>query len=339
MVEVTLAQLAALTGGKVGAGDPASVYTGVNGLKEAGISDISFYADRKFLPELRKTRAGVVLMAADPGEVPPGCAVIQCASPSLGFAAAVKCFAPVHTPFTPGIHPSAVVHPTAVVDATTVQVGPLAIIEAGVTIGRGSSIGAGCFIGEHCRIGEDCVLHARVTVYHRCVLGDRVRIHSGAVVGSDGFGYEFVGGVHCKIDQTGIVQIDADVEIGANSTVDRARFGCTHIGEGCKIDNLVMIAHNVVLGRHVVVVAQAGIAGSTRIGDYTIIAAQAGVAGHLEVAAQTIVTGGSAVTASIKSKGTYAGFPVQPIREHQKQQVFVRQLPEIVGRLRKLENP
>jgi UDP-3-O-[3-hydroxymyristoyl] glucosamine N-acyltransferase len=169
------------------------------------------------------------------------------------------------------------------------------------------------------------------------VLGDRVRLHSGVVIGADGFGYEFIGGIHQKIDQVGIVQIDNDVEIGANTTVDRARFGRTWIGAGTKIDNQVMIAHNCIIGKHVIIVAQVGIAGSTRLGDYGVIAAQSGIAGHLDIAPEVTITGGAGVTRDLPEKGVYSGHPAIPMKVYQKQQVYVRNLAKLFDRVRALE--
>lgn len=336
-MEITLEQLAVLTQGTILQGDPQLVLKGFAGLRESGAEDLSFFANERYINDLRRTKAGAVLVAAGFSELPDGIAAIACASASAAFAEVVKRFTPPPRAMRPGVHPAAVVHPGAKLNPERVCIGPCAVIEEGVVIGDGTEIGPGCVIGEGARIGRDCLLHAHVTIYRHCVLGDRVRLHSGVVIGADGFGYEFQAGAHQKIDQVGIVQIDNDVEIGANTTVDRARFGRTWIGEGCKIDNQVQIAHNCVLGRHVIVVAQAGIAGSTRIGDYCIIAAQAGVAGHLDVAPQVTVTAQAGVTRDIKEKGAYSGTPAQPTKVYQKQQVHVRNLPELSERLRRLE--
>ena len=337
-MEITLEQLAALTQGVILRGDPQALLTGIAALREASAGDLSFYGNERYLNDLRRTRAGAVLVPEGTGADSTAVALVACANPSAAFAEVVKRFRTPPREFRPGIHPAAVVHPSARVDAAKVCIGPCAVIEAGVEIGDGTEIGPGCVVGENAKIGRDCLLFPRVTVYHHCVLGDRVRLHSGAVIGSDGFGYEFIAGRHEKIDQVGIVQIDSEVEIGANTTVDRARFGRTWIGEGCKIDNQVQIAHNVVLGRHVIVVAQAGIAGSTRVGDYTVIAAQAGIAGHLEVGPQITIAGRGGVTRDVTEKGVYAGYPVQTMRDYQRQQVMVRQLPELAARLKRLED-
>ena len=191
--------------------------------------------------------------------------------------------------------------------------------------------------GKARKIGRNCLLHPRVTLYHHTVLGDRVCLHAGVVLGADGFGYEFIDGCHRKIDQIGIVQIDDDVEIGANTTIDRARFGKTWIRQGAKIDNQVQIGHNVVLGRHCVVVAQVGIAGSTAIGDYTVIAAQAGIAGHLELGPQLVIGARAGVTKSILEKGHYMGYPAGPAAEVRKQWVHIRKIGGLLQRVSTLE--
>lgn len=336
-MEITLAQLAALTRGTILNGEADLLLTGFGGLRESSAGDVSFFGNERFVNDLRRTKASAVLVGQDFTETVPGVALVACANASAAFAEIVKRFTPPPREFRPGIHPAAVVDPSAGLNRDKVCIGACAVVEAGAEIGDGTEIGAGCFVGAQVKIGRDCLLFPRVTVYDHCVLGDRVRLHSGVTIGADGFGYEFSGGRHQKIEQVGIVQIDNDVEIGANSTVDRARFGRTWIGEGTKIDNLVMIAHNCILGRHVIVVAQAGIAGSTRIGDYCIIAAKAGIAGHLDIAPRITIAGQTAVTRDLTDKGVYMGRPAQLRKDHQTQQVLVRRLPDLFERVKKLE--
>ncbi len=335
-MQVTLAQLAELTGTVVHRGDPTWVCTGFAALKEATSGDCTFYAGEKFLPDLRSTTAGVVIAAAEES-VPAACAVLIAAEPAAVFSSLVAKFSPPPAVYRPGVHASAIIAPGVVLDPAKVSIGPLVVVEAGARIGEGTTIGAGSFIGEGAKIGRDCVLQAHVTVYRHCEVGDRVRLHSGVVIGSDGFGYEFRDGVHQKVEQVGIVQIDDDVEIGANTTVDRARFGRTHIGKGTKIDNLVQIAHGAKIGQHVIIVSQAGIAGSAVVGDYCIIAAQAGVGGHISISPGIVIAGKSGVTRSLTEKGVYHGYPVQPMQEYSRQQVLVRKLPEMAARIKALE--
>lgn len=336
-MEITLEQLTALVQGTLVSGDAQTKLTGFGGLRESGAGDLSFFANERYLNDVRRTRASAVLVPQAFSEPVPGVALVACANPSAAFAEVVRRFMPPPREFRPGIHPAAVVHPSAKLDPARVSIGACAVVEAEAEIGEGTEIGPGCMVGEKVRIGRDCLLHPRVTVYAHCLLGDRVRLHSGVVIGGDGFGYEFIEGRHRKIDQVGMVQLDDDVEIGANSTVDRARFGRTWIGEGTKIDNLVMIAHNCVIGRHVIIVAQSGVAGSTRVGDYAVIAAQAGIAGHLDVAPGVTIAGRSGVTVDVKEKGIYAGMPVQSFKEYQVQQVLVRKLPDLFERVKRLE--
>ena len=212
-----------------------------------------------------------------------------------------------------------------------------AVILAGVTIGDGCDIGANCVISDDVILGKDCQIMANVSIRERCVLGDRVVLQPGVVIGSDGYGYEFSEGRHVKLDQVGIVEIGDDVEIGANSTIDRARFGKTLIGEGTKIDNLVQIGHNVVIGKHCLIVAQCGISGSALIGDYVTLAGQTGVAGHVTIGSKSLVAARSGVSKSIPGNDTYSGKPAIPMKEEMKILAHVRRLPKLVDRVKALE--
>ncbi len=323
--------------GTVVAGDGACLLTGVNSLTEAGPGDLSFFGNERYLPQFRKTRASAVLIPRGGPPAETTCALVEVENPSYAFAETMKRFAIPAPPFQPGIHPTAVIDDSAVFDRDAVCIGAQAVISAGATIGAGTEIGAGCFVGESVRLGEKCLLHPNVTVLRHSIVGNRVILHSGVVIGSDGFGFEPVDGRHRKIDQIGIVQIDDDVEIGANTAVDRARFGRTHIGEGTKIDNLVQIAHNVVVGRHCLIAGQAGIAGSTRIADRVVIAAQAGIAGHLELGSGVVITAQAGVNKSLSTPGQYLGYHAQPIRESLRILALQRQLPEMIDRIRALE--
>ncbi len=340
-MQISVSELAASLGGTLLSGSGETLLSGGNSLAEAGEEELSFFGNEKYLPALKTTRAGAVLV---PAAVPAGFApafahltLIAVENPSLAFARAMERFAPPAAPFTPGVHPTAVVSPEATLDPATVSIGPLAVIEAGVTIGAGTTIGAGGYVGNGVTIGGECLLHPRVTVLHGCRIGDRVILHSGVVVGSDGFGFEVVGGGREKVAQRGIVRIDDDVEIGANTCLDRARFGETRIGQGTKIDNLVQIAHNVVIGRHCVLAAQSGVAGSTRLQDGVIIAAQAGVAGHLELGSGVILTAQSGVNKSLREPGPYMGFHAEPLRKMLRILAVLHQLPDLLQRVRRLE--
>jgi UDP-3-O-[3-hydroxymyristoyl] glucosamine N-acyltransferase len=212
------------------------------------------------------------------------------------------------------------------------------VIGAGVRIGGGTVVGANSFIGEGSVLGANCHIHPSVTIRERSVLGARVILHSGVVIGGDGFGYTFENGRHVKIEHSGHVQIDDDVEVGANSTIDRARFGKTHIGEGTKIDNLVMIAHNVVVGAHSIIVSQTGISGSTTLGRYVTLAGQVGVAGHLHLGDRSTLTAQSGVTKDVPAGAVLSGRHAVPIREALKLEALTRRLPELAARLKSLED-
>lgn len=329
-------ELAALVGGSFATeqNEDLSIH-GVASISEAGPNDITFLGNPKYLPALRSCRAGAVLVSPDFSEsVTP--IVIRVENPSVAFAQLVERFTPEPIVFPPGIHPTAVIGADVQLgEGVCVQAN--VVIEPGAKIGAGSVIGALSYIGHGARIGAGTLLHSRVTVGERCVVGDRVILHSGVVLGSDGFGFELVAGRHSKIRQVGIVQVDDDVEIGANTTIDRARFGRTWIQEGTKIDNLVQIAHNVVIGKHCLIVAQVGIAGSVRLGNYVTLAGQVGVAGHLEVGDGVVVSAQSGISKNTPAAGLYMGTPMVPAAEYRDQVVHVRRLPKLIARVEALE--
>lgn len=335
-MELSFSQLIALVHGEA-LSVTDSLITGMNTLSQAVDGELSFFGNELYLAELRKTKASVILVPKGFSERYEGKGLVAVENPSAAFAEVMRRFSPPPREFIPGIHPSALIDPTAELNPDKVCIGPFAVIEAGAKIGDGTEIGAYSCVGRDAQLGNDCRLFPRVTVLDRSLIGDRVRLHSGVVIGADGFGYEFVNGKHSKIDQIGIVQIDNDVEVGANTTIDRARFGRTWIGEGTKIDNQVMIAHNCVIGKHAIVIAQAGIAGSSRVGDYAIIAAQAGVAGHLEIGPQVVVAAQAGVTKSLLKPGQYMGFPATPVKEMREMLVSQRRLPQLLTRIKDLE--
>ncbi len=237
----------------------------------------------------------------------------------------------------PGIDPSAVVAPSAEVHPSA-HIGPHCAVGARAQVGARSVLMGGNHIGNDARIGEDCRLHPQAVLYSQTVVGHRVTIHSGTVIGSDGYGYVFDEGRHRKVLQVGNVVIHDDVEIGANSAIDRAAFGSTVIGAGTKIDNLVHVAHNVVMGRHCLVMGQAGFAGSTQLGDYAVIASQSGIAGHLKLGNQSTVGAKSGVMRDVPDGGTVLGIPAMPDKQAKRQWVAVQHLPEMLRRLRELES-
>jgi UDP-3-O-[3-hydroxymyristoyl] glucosamine N-acyltransferase len=309
--------------------------TGVASLQEARSGDLTFFGNPRYLSQLRTSVASAVIVPLECREqVAP--VLLKVANPSVAFAAVVAAFAPAEALPEQGIHPSAVVATSAVI-GETVSIGPCVVIEEGVVIGEGSVIGAGSFIGRDTRFGENCRIHPRVTIRERSLLGNRVIIQSGAVIGSCGFGYELQEGRHVKIPQTGIVEIGDDVEIGANTTIDRARFGRTVIGEGTKIDNLVQIAHNVQIGSHTIICSQVGISGSTRVGSYVTLAGQVGLAGHLEIGDRAILGAQSGLSKNVPPGSLLIGAPAKPIKEWKQSNFYISQLHKLYDRVRKLE--
>jgi len=334
----TVRSLADHVGGTI-LGDGADVVvTGISELRSAQPDQISFLANTKYEPFARATRAAAILVnARDAANLSVTRIVV--ASPSQAFGKIAELFAPPPLVEDPGVHPTAVVAPDAVIGAGAV-VGPHAVISSGVRLGARVVIGANCFIGGQTTLGDDTRLYPLVTVRERSVIGARVILHSGAVIGADGFGYDFdpQKGRHVKIAHTGYVQIDDDAEIGANTTIDRGRFGRTHIGEGVKIDNLVMIAHNVTVGSHSIIVSQTGISGSTSLGRYVTLAGQVGLAGHLTIGDRATITAQSGINKDVPAGAVLAGRHAMSVRESLKVEALTRRLPELVERLKALED-
>ena len=329
----TLQELARTSGGEL-VGDPSLQITGAASLAEATPGEISFFANRKYVGLLRKTRASAVFVPVDFAE-PITPAQIRVANPTKAFEQVVLKFVPKQITFSPGIHPSAVIDASAEL-GERVSIQPHAVIQAGAKIGSDTIIGAGSYVGHETTIGSACLIYPLVTIRERSCIGSRVIIHSGAVIGADGFGFEMVDGRQQKIQQLGIVQIDNDVEIGANTTVDRARFGRTWIQEGVKIDNLVQIAHNVVIGKNSVIVAQTGISGSTRVGERVTMAGQVGIVGHVEIGDGTIIAAQSGVSKSIPG-GVWFGYPAGPIEETKQQIAWIHRLGKLFARVKEIE--
>lgn len=331
-----LSELAALVSGRV-EGDGATRISGVSGIREARKGDLSFIANDRYAPQIHLSRASAVVVGErTPGNSKP---MIRVKNPDLAFSKLVDVIGhPCATPRrpVPGVHPTAVLG-RRVVLGRDVSIGAYAVLEDGVKVGDRTVLYPHVFVGHNTVLGKDGLVYANVSVREHVRIGDRVIIHSNSVIGSDGFGFSTVKGVHHKIPQVGIVQIDDDVEIGAGVTIDRARFDRTWIGRGTKIDNLVQIAHNVVIGPHCVVTAQSGIAGSTRMGRNVTVAGQAGIAGHLEIGDNVLIAGRAGVSKSLPAGACVSGFPAQPHALELKLQGMVRKLPESVQRLEELE--
>lgn len=334
---LSLSELADRIDGTIIRGQAGSRFSGIAALDTAGPEEISFLGNERYVPQFLATKAGAVIVPAGHDFGNHHSALIAVANPSLAFAEVVRHFAASSKPFEPGVHPASHVDPSVLLDPSKVRIHPGAVVMAGAVIGDGTEIGPNAVIQEEARIGNDCQIGANVSIRERCVLGHRVAIQPGAVIGSDGYGYEFSDGRHVKIEQVGIVEIHDDVEIGANTTIDRARFGKTVIGQGTKIDNLCQIAHNVVIGKHCLIVSQSGLAGSCRIGDHVTVAAQSGVAGHVVIGEKAILSGRCGATTSLEGGMIYAGKPALPFREENKLQAHVRRLPKLVARVKALE--
>ena len=335
-MEITVSELAALVGGQLASGaDGSARISGAAALAEALPGEVTFFGNPKYLAHLRKSKAGAVLVPiAFAEEVAALC--IRCENPTLAFSKVVEKFAPPPVRFPPGVHPTAVVGAGVRLGAG-VSIQPYVVIEEGASVGAGTVIGAHSYIGHDAHIGGDCRFHPRVTVGARCVIGNRVILHSGVVLGSDGFGFELQSGRHVKIPQIGIVQIDDDVEIGANSSVDRARFGRTWIGEGTKIDNLIQVGHNVVIGKHCILCALTGVSGSTKIGNYVTLAGQVGTVGHVEIGDSVVVGAQAGVSKSLPEKQIYMGTPAVPAREWKEQVAQIHSLHKLRARIARLE--
>ncbi len=307
-------------------GDGSIEITGAAGLESAGPGQITFFGNPKLKPLLDATRASAVILPEDAPAIPR--AMLRTTHPYFQFARALTVFHPRPRP-APGVSPQASVAPDVVL-GEGVCIGPFTVIDRGVRIGARTIIGSHVAIGEQTMIGDDCEVRAHVSLRERITLGDRVIVYDGAVIGSDGFGYAPTPDKrYFKIPQVGTVVIEDDVEIGANSTIDRASMGETRIGAGTKIDNLVQVAHSCTIGRDVILSAQVGLAGSTTIEDRVTLAGQVGVAGHLTIGKGTIVTAQSGVPNSIPAGALYSGYPAIDNRDWRKASVLFARLPEL----------
>jgi UDP-3-O-[3-hydroxymyristoyl] glucosamine N-acyltransferase len=309
--------------------------SGVAALDLAGPEHLSFLASPKYAGRLKSSKAGAVIVS-DPTLAPERVQLVS-ADPYLALRGALLAFHRLVPDIAPGISPHAHVDATAIIDPSAeIQAGAVAC--AGATVGPGACVGAGSYIGKGCVVGEGCYLYPRVTLYADVRLGQRVIVHSGAVLGADGFGFARSPEGALKIPQVGGVVIGNDVEIGANTTIDRATLGHTRVGRGTKIDNLVMIAHNVEIGEHCLIVAQVGIAGSTKVGNGVIIAGQAGLVGHIEIGDGVTIGAQSGIANDLAAGKTYLGSPAHELGEQKRIMAYTARLPEWARRLRALED-
>jgi UDP-3-O-[3-hydroxymyristoyl] glucosamine N-acyltransferase len=328
----TLGQLAEALGATL-EGDPGRVVTGVAPLDSAGPDHVSFLTSARYQELARASRAAAFVAGTDAGALPG--AVLRVRAPQQALVDLLNLFHPV-SPVVPGVHPTAVIASDARVDPTA-AVGAQAVIEAGARVAAGARVGPLAYVGAGVEIGEASVLGPRVVLLEGVRLGRRVIVHPGAVLGADGFGFAFDGAQHRKIPQTGGVVIEDDVEIGANSTIDRATFGDTVVRRGTKIDNLVQIGHNVEIGEHSILVAQVGVSGSSRLGRGVVLAGQVGVADHVTIGDGALVGAQAGVPSSLPAGGKFLGSPARPMLEAKRIMSAETKLPELLRRVRALE--
>jgi UDP-3-O-[3-hydroxymyristoyl] glucosamine N-acyltransferase len=337
MKQFTLAELAKLTESRL-SGNPEHRISNVDALESASEQDASFLSNMRYRELVKKTRAGVICVDGS-FELIEGKNFLFSDHPSRTFQQIAELLmggSEASSSAFKGIHPTAIIHASASL-GIEVTIGPYAVVDQGVTIDEKTTIGPFVSIGPQVKIGKECTLHPHVTVRERCILGNRVILQPGAVIGACGFGYTTdAQGMHTKLEQLGIVVIEDDVEIGANTTIDRARFKETRISHGTKIDNLVQIGHNVFVGPHNIFVSQAGIAGSSKTGRNVVLGGQAGVIGHLELADGVMIAARGAASKSLRT-GKYAGAPAFALAEYNRQQVYLRHIESYVERIEQLE--
>ena len=332
MARYTLQELAEIVDGVViGPGDV--VISGVAGIKEAQAGEITFLANPRYEAYLGETGASAVIADRDGDSPRP---ILRVDNPYLAFLRVVTLFADDPTTIYPrGIHPTAVVADSAAI-GDEVSIGAFAYVGERATVGAQTTILPHACVCADAAIGQRCLIYPHVTVRERCEIGDRVIVHAGAVIGSDGFGYARQGDVHLKIPQIGIVRIEEDVEIGANTTIDRATTGVTLVRRGCKIDNLCQIAHNVVIGEDSILAAQAGISGSTELGRNVVLAGQAGLVGHIRIGDGARVGAQGGVTKSIPPQTSVSGYPAREHTQARKIYAASKRLPDLLREFREL---
>lgn len=328
----TAAQVAEQIKGEV-VGDGSVVLRGFAPADIARAGDLTFAEQASYFAVAEQSDASAVLVSGP--FVSSKKVLIRVANARVAVARLLPLFYPPVAP-RPGVHPSAVIDPAAQVDPSA-QVGPNCTVGPGVRIGARAVLMGGNHIGSGCQLGDDVCLFPNVVIYDRSQIGHRVTIHASTVIGSDGYGYVLDEGRHRKMLQVGNVVLHDDVEIGANAAIDRGALGSTVIGQGTKIDNLVHIAHNVVIGRHCLIMGQVGFAGSTCLGDYCVVASQSGIAGHLKLGHQATVGAKSGVMRDVPDKGTVLGIPAMPDKQTKRQWIGLQQLPDMIHRMRDLE--
>jgi len=332
-MQKTLKEIAKLIDGEV-IGDGEILISGASGIREAAEGDITFLANSKYSSLMDKTRAAAIITSTDAQNTAKP--VILTQNPSLAFIKIISLFTPDDAGHPSGIDYTAVIGKNVSL-GKDVTIGAYSVIADNVTLEDNVIIYAGCYIGHHTKIGAQTLIYPHVSIRERISIGRRVIIHSGAVVGSDGFGFATIKGAHHKIPQVGTVEIHDDVEIGANVTIDRARFDKTVIGRGTKIDNLVQIAHNVIIGENSLIVAQVGIAGSAIIGNNVTLGGQAGLVGHITIGDNAIVTGQSGVAKSVPADTMVSGYPARPFMTTQRVNASLQNLPKLFNQVKELK--
>jgi UDP-3-O-[3-hydroxymyristoyl] glucosamine N-acyltransferase len=334
MKKIKLRELAGLISGQL-IGDGDIEVNEIRDITEAGIGCVSFIVHPKFAAYLENTKASCAIVPQ--GIEKAACPIIRVKNPAIAFIKVVETLMPDRIPHPKGINKLAVIAKSAKI-GKNVAIGPYAVISSSATIGDRSIIYPFSYIGDSTEIGDDCIIYPNVSIRENIKIGSRVIIHSGSVVGSDGFGYDNTTGVHLKIPQVGGVIIEDDVEIGACVTIDRAKFSNTKIGKGTKIDNLVQIAHNVIIGENCIIVAQCGISGSSTLGKNVMMGGQAGLVDHITLGDNVMVAAQAGLTKSVPANTIMFGTPARPMRFEKKLVALIDKLPEIYERLKKLEN-
>ncbi|MEJ2720009.1 MAG: UDP-3-O-(3-hydroxymyristoyl)glucosamine N-acyltransferase [bacterium] len=331
-----MTELAGLLGGEVSC-DGGTVVTGVAGIREAAPGDITFVASHQYAEYLPSTRAAAVIRPPGIESTLPSIVVED---PHIGFIKAIHLLSPPEEPDcvnSGGVHETAIVDPGAEL-GHNVTVGPYCRVGPGATIGSNTRLIFGVWVGREAKIGGDCLFYQHVVVRERCEVGDRVIVHPGVIIGSDGFGFAWDGGKHLKVPQVGIVVVEDDVEIGSNTVIDRATTGATRIGRGTKIDNLVQIGHNCVVGEHGLLAGQAGISGSTELGNHVSAGGQTGFVGHIKIGDGVSVGAQAGVTKSTPPGTTVLGFPAREVGLAKRIYACTARLPELFKRIRRIES-
>jgi len=332
---MTLREVACLVEGEL-FGDPSVEVSGIAGIKEARRGDLTFVAHSKYRGFLNTTQASAAIVELDPelsGPIP----LIRVKDPYLAFQRAATAFYTIQHPIARGIHPTAIVADSAKISKEA-AIGPYAVIEEGSEIGGHVTLYPFVYIGRKSKVGENTLLYSHVSIRERCEIGKRCILHSGVIIGSDGFGFATdEKGVHHKIPQMGRVILEDDVELGANTTVDRATLGATVIKAGAKIDNLVQVGHNVVIGKGCLLAGQVGISGSTEIGDHVVIGGQAGLAGHIQIGERVMIGAQAGVTKSVPQGIIVSGYPARPHPEAKRREAAALRLPSALKKITELE--